>query len=144
MNIKTIIGFLWALPVTLFGLVYALLFNVLGWYKLLGVYGDAITWQVNKDSAPGWLNRVWTGWAGHTIGNVVVLNCSLDDESGKVTLRHEQKHVDQCMRLGIFQPIMYALIYVSVWWGCPGSSPYFSNSFEVDARRAAGQFIDRG
>lgn len=132
--------FAWAFPVTFFGLIYALVFWKLGWHKYHGVYGDALVWTVDLDKAPKWLLDLWKGWAGHAVGNVVVL--SKEDYITGNTLVHEQKHVDQVMRLGIFQPIVYAINLLAIRVGCPGSSPYFTNPFEVDARRAAGQLVD--
>lgn len=135
-----VLGYIWSAPVTVFGLVYALLFNLLGWYAWCGVFGDALVWVVKTDKAPTWLLNLWKKWAGHTIGNVVVLKQT--PAARPVILTHEQKHVDQCMRLGVFQPLVYALSYLALKFGCTGSDPYYSNPFEIDARRAAGQIVD--
>lgn len=137
------LGYAWALPVTLVGLIYVLLFNALGWYKWVGVVNDALVWMVLADKSPKWLMKQWTKWGGHTIGQVVVMKHALDSDKGRTLIVHEMEHVKQCMRLGVFQPLMYGLIYLSIKWGCDGSTdPYFSNSFEIAARRAAGQVID--
>ena len=61
---------------------------------------------------------------------------------GKIVLRREQEHVHQCMVLGVFQPILYGLNYLTIKIACRHSDPYYSNSFEIDARRAAGQVVD--
>lgn len=135
-----ILGYVWSAPVTVFGLIYALLFNVFGWHKFHGVEGDALVWLVNAEKAPVWLMNLWKNWGGHAIGNVVVLKTSPVERP--VTLVHEQKHVDQCMRLGVFQPIIYGLCWLAIKLGCPGSNAYYDNCFEIDARRAAGQVID--
>jgi len=115
-------------------------FTLFGWYRWHGVIGDAMVWQVLRDKSPAWLNSAWKAWGGHTIGNVVVLNATPDEKSALVT--HELRHVQQCMRLGVFQPIVYALSYIAIKLGCPGSDPYYDSPFEIDARRAAGQVID--
>lgn len=133
------LGYAWAAPVTLFGLLYVALMTVGGFYKWHGVEGDALVWTV-KPTSPSWLMALWKKWGGQAIGNVVVLKVSPVDRP--MVLIHEQKHVDQVMRLGIFQPIMYALCYVAIRVGCPGSDPYWSSPFEVDARRHAGQLVD--
>lgn len=138
-KIKKIAGYAWAAPITLLGVIYVHTFNTLSWYDWHGVEGDALVWVVNKDRAPLFVLRMWKNWLGHAIGNVVVLR---DPPAGKVTLLHEQKHVDQCMRLGIFQPIVYGLCWFAIKIGCPGSDPYYSNPFEIDARRHANQVID--
>ena len=139
-KVKKYLGYAWASPMTLFGVVYASAFKALGWYKWHGVEGDALVWLARPSTGPAFLSRLWTGWGGHAMGNVIVLN---DNAPNKARiLVHEQKHVDQMMRLGIFQPIIYGLCYVGIKLGCPGSSPYYDNPFEIDARRAAGQVID--
>ena len=136
---KKYLGYAWASPVTLFGL-YAVAFKKFGWYKFLGVRGDALVYIVDTDRAPDWLLRLWKNWAGHAVGNVVVL--FRDPTSKPQTLTHELKHVSQCMKLGVFQPLVYGASYLAIKFGCPGSDPYLDNPFEIDARRAAGQVID--
>lgn len=139
-NLKKLLGYAWASPITIFGLAYAGLFQLLNWYKWYGVSDDALVWVLDLNSCPTFLLRLWRGWYGHTVGNVVVLRL-LPDKKPAVLI-HEKKHVDQMMRLGVFQPIIYSLCYLGIKFGCPGSNPYFTNSFEIDARRAAGQVID--
>lgn len=139
-KLKKLAGYAWASPVTFFGLFYAASFRALGWYRWHGVEGDGLVFMLDMQKAPRWLVNLWKGWAGHAIGNVVVLSNQLY-VSGK-TLTHELKHVDQVMRLGVFQPIMYGLNMIAIKVGCPGSDPYFDCPFEIDARRAAGQVID--
>lgn len=138
---KSIVGYIWSFPVTFFGLAYALAFHAMGWYLWFGVRGDALVWLVEPTRAPRWLMSLWKGWGGHTIGNVVVLSQD-PSRNNSIILTHEQKHVNQCMRLGIFQPIMYGLNMLAIKWGCPGSDSYYDNPFEIDARRHAGQKID--
>lgn len=141
-KVKTALGILWASPVTLPGLAYSGLFQALGWHRWHGVSDDAMVWSVDPDKAPAWLMRLWAGWAGHTIGNVVVMIRPPSDEDMRIVLVHEKRHVLQCMRLGVFQPILYALNMLAIRLSCPDSDPYFSNIFEIDARRAAGQTVD--
>lgn len=139
-KIKKYAGYAWASPLTLLGVTYAGLFTAFGWYKWERVAGDALVWRASLSVCPAIIRNYWSGWAGHAVGNVVVISDKHLDKP-KV-LVHEQAHVDQMMRLGIFQPIIYGLCYVGVRLGCPGSHPYYDNPFEVDARRAAGQVVD--
>jgi hypothetical protein len=140
-DFKRVLGFIWAAPVTVVGLAYTLLFAAAGWYSSLGRHADALVWQLNADEAPPWLNKAWSRWGGHCLGNVVVLKYSPDTDRGRVTLRHEQEHVHQCMTLGIFQPILYGLAYLGLMCS-RHAHPYYDNPFEIDARRAAGQVVD--
>ena len=138
-RLLSLLGDLWALPVTLFGLAYVLPCWALGWYWFDGVervdgVPRALAWRVDLD-APSWLLRLWRGWGGHTIGHVVVLVAG----AGLTTLDHELEHVEQCRRLGAFQPILYGLFLLAIWLGCPQLSPSFDYPFERDALRKAGQ-----
>lgn len=71
----------------------------------------------------------------------------LPEESkySQIILKHELTHTRQCMILGVFQPIIYALNYIA---GAILSKTighvdgYYDNIFEVNARREAGQIID--
>ena len=141
-KILRVLGYVWAAPLTLLALVYVLVFSALGWYKFTGRLGDALVWCVQQEKLPSLLSRVWAGWAGQTIGNVVVLRVDLTSDRGKMTLRHEQEHVRQCMILGIFQPLFYGIAWLAIKIACPRSSPYYTNPFEIEARRAAGQVVD--
>lgn len=135
------VGCVWASPVTILGLIYVLIFSIFGWYKYAGAYGDALLWRLVIEKTPKWLNKLWLGWGGHTIGNVVVMRIDHESDRGKVTLRHEQEHVYQFMILGIFLPIIYGATYLGLK-SCRNAHPYYDNPFEIDARRAAGQPVD--
>lgn len=138
-KLKNILGYAWAAPVTLLGLIYTGVFSLLGWYEWHGIEGHALVWVVDYTLSPKFFLELWNGWSGHAVGNVVVLRVK---PSSTITLKHEQKHVDQCMRLGVFHPIVYFLSWLAIKIGCPGSNAYYSNPFEIDARRHAGQMID--
>jgi hypothetical protein len=112
----------------------------MGWLRWHGVEGDALVWILNNDKIPAWLENYWNRINGHASGQVVVLKYPPDVKA--MTLKHEQKHVDQSLRLGIFWPIFYYGAQLGIKLGCPGSDPYYDNPFEIDARRAAGQIID--
>lgn len=139
-SLKKYLGYAWASPLTFFGLCYVGTYTALGWYRWYGIEGDALVWTINNDKIPLWLAKQWTRWAGHATGQVVVLKYPPADKT--TVLRHEQKHVDQMMRLGIFWPIFYYGIQLGIYLGCPGSDSYYDNPFEIDARRAAGQVVD--
>lgn len=141
-KVARVAGYVWAAPLTLFGLIYVTLFTLLGWYKRIGRFDDALGWALVQEKVPQWLNRAWLHWDGHTVGQVIVLKHDVASDRGKVILRHEQEHVRQCMVLGVFQPVMYVLTYLSIKVACRYADPYYDSSFEIDARRAAGQIID--
>jgi hypothetical protein len=132
--VKRIFGHAWAFPVTIFGLIYAELFRALGWYFFDCWVGGARVYRV-RTCAPIWLLKLWAGWGGHAIGDVIVVQPFVISE----TVEHELEHVRQCRTLGIFQPILYGLFWIAIKLGCPRSNPYRDNPFEREARRAAGQ-----
>jgi len=135
------IGFAWAAPLTLLGLIYVILLSGFGWYEWQGRFGNALTWHVVPERAPRWLSHAWHGWAGQAIGNVVVLNIDHCTSRGNTMLRHEQAHVAQAMRLGVLFPFLYAAGYLLACL-LPRSYPMYDNVFEIDARRSADQVID--
>ena len=137
-----ILGYIWTLPITLIGLVYVLAFSFVGWYRWTGVVGDALVWNINLDKLPPRPAKFWTKWSGHTFGQVVVLKYTLDTEKGKVLLIHETEHVHQHMKLGVFMPLMFSIVYLSIKFGCESADPFLDNSFEISARRRAGQVVD--
>lgn len=138
-KIKNILGYAWASPVTIAGLAYVGIFSAFGWYKWHGRIEDGLVWRVNP-TAPVWLKKLWLAWSGHAVGNVIVLN--VDPQKKVQIVQHELVHVRQVMRLGIFQPIIYGINLLAIKIGCESSDPYFSNPFEIDARRTVGQDVD--
>lgn len=139
-KLKNVLGYAWATPLSLVGLLYVLTFSRIGWYKWHGVVDDALVWVTNESESPAWLSKAWSRWAGQTIGNVVVIGEMYTKDP--VVLRHEMAHVRQCMMLGIFQPLFYALLYFVIKMGCSNAHPYYDSPFEIDARRSAGQTVD--
>jgi hypothetical protein len=139
-KIKKYLGYAWASPLTLFGLTYVGIYSAMGWYRWHGMEVAALVWIVNNDKIPGWLARYWMKLNGQTSGQVVVLKNLPDTKA--ITLKHEQKHVDQTMRLGILWPLAYYGSSIAIKFGCPGSDSYYDNPFEIDARRHAGQIVD--
>lgn len=135
-----VLGYIWASPVTFFGLMYVLLFWLFGWYRWKRFHDVSMVWEWNETITPKFLQKMWGTFVGHAIGNVVVVKGTYDRIEPAIV--HENEHVWQCMRLGIFQPIMYFLNLITIWLGCRNSNHYYSNPFEIDARRGAGQLID--
>ena len=139
---KLFAGMAFASPITVVCfLFYILPCITMKWYKSLGWMDYAWVFVVNEEKSPKFINNYWKKWAGHAMGNLVVMK-KYDPVLNQTTLTHELEHCKQCMRLGVFQPILYALFYLAIKFGCKNSDPYYSNCFEIDARRAAGQVID--
>jgi len=125
-----ILLYLWPLPVTLLGMLVALIARSSGG-KLQRVNGVL-------ESAGGWPARVlrhgfpFSGAvAAITLGHVV-LGVSLD--ALKATRAHERAHVRQFERWGVLLLVLYPLAGVSAW--LRGGNPYRDNVFEREARAA--------
>lgn len=149
MDFGKLLGFAWASPLTLCGLVYVLVFQLMGWYKWHGVRGDALVWITNPSAMPGWLYRRWNGLTfdlgGVCVGNVIVMDVAdfaIDSIAWNKILIHEMTHVKQCMRLGIFQPLLYGSCTIALSLLDKNVDSYYDNPFENHARRAAGQVVD--
>lgn len=130
---------MWSLPVTLLGLIYACVFWALRWYQWQGIHGGVFVWSLNEKKAPQWLLNAWSGWGGHTIGVVVVLD--EPPAQSPVVLRHEQEHARQCMVLGVFQPVVYLMMLLAAKT-LRNVDAYRANTFEIDARVAAKQHVE--
>jgi hypothetical protein len=140
---KLFLGILWALPITLPCFIfYVVPFWCLGWYEYVGFHDIAWAWKL-KETAPHPIHSLWRGSAGHAMGNVIVLveRPNVSRFTG-VILTHELAHVEQTMRLGIFQPIINLIVHMAIKIGCPRLNPHVANIFESDARKAAGQVAD--
>jgi len=141
-KVTQVAGYVWAAPLTLLGLIYVNLFTLLGWYRHLGTFGDALAWEPKPHCLPPWLARHWHLRAGQSLGNVAVLNVNLATHTGQLALHHEQDCIRQAMTLGPLYPVAYAVVWAAMKAACPRSNPHFSHPFAVEARRAAGQLID--
>lgn len=151
MKLRTILGIVFASPVTFVTLLFYILpFSLFGWYKYIGwrdtnneasLLGTAPVWVVQLHRCPIWLVNLWNKWNGHCIGTAVVLKYAPgSSKKADITLVHELHHVDQMHRLGFFQPILYVL--ASLCAKLAGEDGYVMNVYEVAARRVAGQAID--
>jgi hypothetical protein len=154
MKLRTILGIVFASPVTLVTLIFYILpFSLMGWYKYAGWFGvdklhndksplgAAPVWVVQLDKSPTWLVNYWSKWGGHCVGTAIVVK--YEPGSGKradTILTHELHHADQMHRLGFFQPILYVMS--SLCAKVAGEDAYTMNVFEMDARRVAGQIVD--
>lgn len=115
------LGFLWATPLSLVGLLLA---------KLWGCKRDGPVWISDKPF-PG----PWRGYVGITVGWVIMLA----PRHNAMTFEHELVHVKQCLVLGPLMPLAYAVAAVWAWAG--GGHWYQDNAFERQARRLAGQKV---
>jgi hypothetical protein len=122
-------------------LSYVLLFQALGWYVYVGRRGHAFVWVTVPRKMPLLLRRWWQGPPnvyGHSIGNVVVISDSENNEFFNYVLAHEQVHVQQAMRLGIWMPLFYCIFYLTCL-ALDNVDSYRDNPLEIDARLGSNQ-----
>lgn len=125
-----ILLYLWPLPVTLLGMLVALLARGSGgaWQRIDGVL----------EAAGGWPARLlqrgfpFSGAvAAITLGHVVV---GVSAAALAATRAHERAHVRQFERWGMLMVVLYPLAGLLAW--LRGGHPYRDNWFEREARAA--------
>lgn len=125
-----VLFYLWPLPVTLLGLLVALLARGSGGTlrRVDGVVECAGGW-------PAWVLQRGFPFSGAvaalTLGHVVV-GVSLAALAG--TRAHERAHVRQFERWGVLLLVLYPLAGLLAW--LRGGNPYRDNGFEREARAA--------
>lgn len=147
-KLKLAAGIIWASPVTLLAFIFYIApMWALRQYRYAGWDGLAWRWDYVVRSSlylKTWLDRFidkkWRRWGGTTLGNIIIIKVSKGSRGP--TIVHEHEHVIQCMRLGIFQPILYGLYMLVAKLILRKADPYYDNPFEIDARRAADQLVD--
>ncbi len=130
--------YLWALPVTLFGLSAALVARATG--------GEALRVDGVLEAAGGWPARALRhGFplsgpvAAVTLGHVVL---GVSREALTATRSHEREHVRQFERWGVLLLFLYPAASLLAW--ARGGHPYRDNRFERAARAAAARARDQG
>jgi hypothetical protein len=142
-NLKLILGIIWASPITL---VTAIFFFIpcIVFRQIKYVEWDEAAWSFI--SIPGSVLHNYltnSGYRGFAAGNIIVYRAKNYPKHKEATVRiHELEHVKQCMRLSVFQPIIYFGAWVGIYFGSIETHPYYDNPFEIAARRVAGQRID--
>ncbi|WP_019139548.1 hypothetical protein [Noviherbaspirillum massiliense] len=133
--IGTILGIVWASPLTVLGLLMALpVVLIRGQMQL--VRHPTIAILVRGPFADQLLSRHPFGaMTAMALGHVVI--AEQQGLSSRVLI-HELAHVRQAARWGIIFPFAY--IASSAWAGIRGRDAYWHNKFEIDAREAEKQF----
>lgn len=136
------VGKLWNFPMTLVGLCYAFICTVLFSYKYVDETDVAYVFQVDEAKLPKFAQKLWSNWKAHTVGNLIFIKAEKDTPLWDVMMKHETAHVLQGMKLGVFLPVFYSLIYVLAKIACPNVKAYWANPFEIDAVIASNQKVD--
>ena len=137
-RIGRVLARLWALPVTLLG-VLALPLAWVGGGRTSVVDGVI-------EAHGGWVAAFLSHWppftagaAAMTLGHVVLAMSPRDMEESRA---HERVHVRQCERWGIL--FLPAYLGASMWVLLRGGDPYRDNPFEREAFDEAKRAVDPG
>jgi hypothetical protein len=123
-------AYLWALPVTLIGILVVLIARSSGGVqqRVDGVLEAAGGW-------PAWVLRRGFPFSGSvaaiTLGHVVV---GVSLAALDATRAHERAHVRQFERWGVLMVVLYPLAGLLAW--LRGGNPYIDNVFEREVRAA--------
>lgn len=120
MDALKLIQYVWALPMTILGLLVSLVYLPRGVRLRDGAIEIEVVWL------PG-------GLFGQAIGCVVMFGPGHHAQ----TIIHEHVHVRQALEWGPLHPIAY--LVASLWALLSGGSAYKDNVFERQARKEAGQ-----
>ncbi|MEQ6291862.1 hypothetical protein ACFPAG_14730 [Vogesella sp. GCM10023246] len=125
-RLRRSLGYLWAAPCSLPGLLLA---------ALLLSCGGRAQWQqgVLEVALPPWRWLRRLPFAAITLGHVIL---GLDLATLAALRAHEQVHVRQFRRWGVLLLLAYPA--ASLWQWLRGRRPYWDNPFEVQARRLSG------
>lgn len=124
-----VLGYLWALPVTLVGGAAALV----GWTRPLGFRDGALLCVAKPGGLWAWFFA--HGFIAATWGGVIVF-VDVDAAQNEKVLRHELRHFFQARIFGPLMPLAYGLCWL--WGRLQGRTDYYGNFLEEDARRAEG------
>jgi hypothetical protein len=123
---RSLFAYVWVLPVTLFGLFFALIAYCLG----ASVKQRQGVLEVAGNTRTPLLRALTNKFDAITIGHVI-----LGRSHGTLThwRSHEHVHVRQYERWGLLFPLLYALASFKALFS--GKRFYWDNAFEVEARK---------
>ena len=148
---KKFLGFLWALPASILcWLFYILPLIIFKEIKYVGKL-DMFVWEFSNPINPtSWYDKLWARWAGWSGPCVVIIheNVYNNPEELRITRQHELQHCKDQFKWSIF--FYPAYICASAWLAVSNLWKkyedkvhiYYSNPFEIAARKAAGQMVD--
>lgn len=127
----TAIGIIWALPLTLVGIVLALPVWMIRGHILL-IKHPAVALLIRGPTAHPVLSRhPWGAMSAMALGHVIIAE---DQNLSFRLLIHELTHVRQAACWGILFPVAY--LASSAWAKLCGRDAYWYNRFEIAARKA--------
>ncbi len=133
MKTLRVIGWIWAIPTTLLGLLLAIVGHTV-FYK---IRPGGVFQFVAIDGPWGWFFRRF-GMGAITIGACMISRLESKDDA--IMIRHERQHTIQCFWLGpFFVPVYYLLC---LWALALRRDPYRGNPLEIQAYAAQARIDD--
>jgi hypothetical protein len=130
-----LLGIVWAMPLTLLGLLLALPVLIMRGHLQL-IHGPTMAILVRGPFADWMLGKHPFGaMSAMALGHVII--AEHQGLSSRVLI-HELAHVRQATRWGIFFPFAY--LASSAWAAIRGRDAYWHNKFEIDAREEEKHF----
>jgi len=142
MSIVYLLGFLWSMPLSIWGWLLGIFLAITGQISKLDFDSNYIlTWDMRDD---GWFCRKFfkeKGWAGYSCGsNIFVVDTN--GERWRRTIKHETMHCYQQYIFGILLPFLYIFNSIFIWLFMKDKHSYYDNRFEKAARKYAGQKVN--
>lgn len=122
-----ILGHVWSAPLTVLGLLAALVGRV-SW---LGMRGGVLEFVARPDGLIAWVFQVTRTCGASGMWGCVAFYVRPPTDK---TRAHEHRHARQAQVLGVFWPLAYAGAALVAAYA--GGNPYADNWFERDARAA--------
>lgn len=133
--IGTLLGMIWAAPLTVFGVLLALPVVLFRGHVVL-VRGHTIALLVRGPLADHMLSHHPFGsMNAMAIGHIII---AVNEGLSSRVLIHELAHVRQAARWGVVFPFAY--LASSAWAAIRGRDAYWHNRFEIAARKAEKHF----
>lgn len=129
---RRLLGFFWALPVSLAGEAVAWACGCVPVERLGAGWDDPIEYICRPDGLLAWWFRR-RDFAAFTVGDVIIYR-DLDQSTDGGLRAHELRHVEQYRLLGVFFFITYRLLSLLAW--AMRRDAYRDNWLEIDARQA--------
>jgi hypothetical protein len=127
---KRIAALVWASPITLIGVVFAIIIRATGGQ----IRKHGIAWEASNGAAFRllFLLNPWQKIAAITFGHIIIAR---DTAIANQLRAHEHAHVRQTERWGLFFPLAYLVASIVAW--ARGGDAYLDNGFEIEARMVA-------
>jgi hypothetical protein len=127
------LGYIWSLPVTVIGLLAALV----AWTKPVTTYRGTWVLQAKPGGIAYWFLKRFgkTAYTWGAIVTVAPVQQYWPPEFYFRLLNHERRHMVQAMWFGPLMPLVY--VVCSVWAWVKGGAAYRDNILEADAREHA-------